>query len=62
MKQTDTKYVVKHYFQTKTVVEQDDIRDMLTRIHDLEFKKTGHTERKLETSTSREDRKFMKIV
>ena len=55
MKQADTKAVGKHYFQTKTSVEENDVRDMLTRLYDLEFIETSPTERKLETSKSREN-------
>ena len=62
MKQTDTKDVGKHYFQTKTSVEENDVRDMITRLYNLEFIETGPTERKLGTSMSREDHKFMKIL
>ena len=62
VKQADTKAVGKHYFQTKTSVEENDVRDMLTRLYNLEFIETGPTERKLETSMSRENQKFMKIL
>ena len=60
--QADTKDVGKKYFQTKTGVEENDIRDMLTRLYNLEFKENGPTEGKLETSMSKEDQKFMKIL
>ena len=62
MKQPDTKDVGKHYFQTKTSVEENDIRNVLTRLCSLEFIETGPTERKLETSMSLEDQKFIKIL
>ena len=62
VKQADTKDVGKHYFQTKTIVEDNDVRDMLTRLYNLEFMETGLTDRKSETSMSREDHKFMKIL
>ena len=62
MKQADTKDVGKHYSQTKTSVEENDVRDMLTRLYNLEFKENGPTDRKVETSMSREDQKFMKIL
>ena len=62
MKQADTKDVGKHYFQTKTIVEDNDVRDMLTRLYNLEFMETGLTDRKSETSMSREDHKFMEIL
>ena len=62
VKQADTKDVGKHYFQTKTSVEENDVRDMLTRLYNLEFIEAGLTERKLEASMSREDQKFMKIL
>ena len=62
VKQVDIKDVGKHYFQTKTSVEEDDVRDMLTRLCNLEFLETGPTERKLETSMSRENQKIMKIL
>ena len=62
VKQADTKDVGKHYFQTKTSVEENDVRDMLTRLYNLEFTENGPTEWKLETSMSREDQKFMKIL
>ena len=62
MKQANTKDVGKHYFQTKTVVEDNDVRDMLTRLYNLEFMETGLTDRKSETSMSREDHKFMEIL
>ena len=62
VKQADTKDVGKHYFQTKTSVEENDVRDMLTRLYNLEFTENGPTEGKLETSMSREDQKFMKIL
>ena len=61
VKQADTKDMGKHYFQTKTCVEENDVRDMLAKLYNLEFIETGPTERKLETSMSREDQKFMKI-
>ena len=62
VKQADTKDVGKHYFQTKTIVEDNDVRDMLTRLYNLEFMETGLTDRKSETSMSREDHKFMEIL
>ena len=62
VKQANTKDVGKHYFQTKTSVEENDVRDMLTRLYNLEFIENGPTEGKLETSMSREDQKFMKIL
>ena len=62
VKQADTKDVGKHYFQTKTSVEENDVRDMLTRLYNLEFIEADPTERKLEASMSREDQKFMKIL
>ena len=34
---------------------------MLTRLYNLEFKEAGPSERKLEASISREDKKFMMI-
>ena len=52
----------KHYFQTKTTVEDNDVRDMLARLYNLEFMETGLADRKSETSMSREDHKFMKIL
>ena len=52
----------KHYFQTKTSVEENDVRDMLTRLYNQEFIENGPTEGKLETSMSKEDKKFMKIL
>ena len=52
----------KHYFRTKPSVEENDVRDMLTSLYNLEFIETGRTERKLETSMSREDHKFMKFL
>ena len=60
VKQADTKDVGKHYFQTKTSVEENDIRDMLTRLYNLEFIEQGPTN--LEASISREHQKFMKIL
>ena len=62
MKEADTKDVGKHYFQTKTSVEENDVREMLTRLYNLEFMKTGPTDGKLETSMSREDHKFIKVL
>ena len=62
VKQADTKDVGKHYFQTKTIVEDNDVRDMLTRLYNLEFMETGLTDRKSETSMSREDHKFMESL
>ena len=62
VKQADIKDVGKHYFQTKTSVEGNDGRDMLIGLYNLEFMETGPTERKLETSMSREDHKFIKIL
>ena len=62
MKQDDTKDVGKHYFQTKTSAEENDVRDMNTKLYNLEFIETGSTERKLGTSMSREDHKFIKIL
>ena len=62
VKQGDTKDVEKHYSQTETCVGENDVRDMLTRVYNLEFIGAGPTERKLETSMSREDHKFMKIL
>ena len=62
VKQADTKDVGKHCFETKTSVEENDVRDMLTRLYSLEFIEAGPTERKLEASMSREDKKFMKIL
>ena len=62
VKQADTKDVGKNYFQTKTSVEEHDVRDMLARLYNLEFMETGPTDRKLETSMSREEHKFMKIL
>ena len=62
VKQADTKDVGKHYFQTKTSVEEHDVRDMLARLYNLEFMETGPSDRKLETSMSREEHKFMKIL
>ena len=62
MKQADIKDVGKRNFQTKTSVEEKDARDMLTRLYNLEFIEAGPTERKLEASLSREDKKFMKIL
>ena len=62
MKEDDTKDVGKHYFQIKTSAEENDVRDMITRLYNLEFIETGPTERKLGTSMSREDHKFMKIL
>ena len=62
VKQADTKDVGKHYFQTKTIVEDNDVRDMLTRLCNLEFMETGLTDRNLETSMSREDQKLMEIL
>ena len=62
VKQADTKDVGKHYFQTKTSVVENDVRGMLTRLHNLEFIEAGPTERKLEASMSREDQEFMKIL
>ena len=62
MKQDDTKDVGKHYFQTKTSAEENDVRDMNTRLYNLEFIETGSTESKLRTSMSREDHKFIKIL
>ena len=50
VKQANTKDVGKHYFQTKTIVEDNDVRDMLTRLYNLEFMETGLTDRKSETS------------
>ena len=61
MKQEHTKDVGKHYFQTKTSVEENDVRDRLTRLYNLEFIEAGLAERKSEASMSREDQKFMKI-
>ena len=62
VKQGDTKNAEKHYFQTKTRVEENDVRKRLTRMHNLEFIEAGPTEKKLEASMSREDQKFMKIL
>ena len=62
VKQADTKDVGRHYFQTKTSVEENDVRDMLTRLYNLEFIEAGLTERTLEASMSREDQKFMNIL
>ena len=62
VKQADIKDVGKHYFQTKTSVEDNDVRDMLTGLYNLEFMETGPTDRKFETSMSREDHKFIKIL
>ena len=62
MKQNDTKDVGKHYFQTKTSAEENDVRDMLTRLYNLELIENGPTERKLETSMYRKGQKFMKIL
>ena len=62
VKQGDTKDVKKHYSQTKTCVGENDVRDMLTMVYNLEFIGAGPSERKLETSMSREDHKFMKIL
>ena len=56
------KDVGKHYFQTKSSVEETDVRDMLTRLYNLEFIEANPTERKLEVSLSTEDKKFMKIL
>ena len=53
VKQAGNKDVGKHYFQTKTSVEDNDVRDMLTRLYNLEFIEAGLTERKLEVSKSR---------
>ena len=53
VKQADTKDMRKHYFQTKTSVKENDVRDMLTRLYNLEFIENGPTEGKLETSMSR---------
>ena len=60
VKQGD-KDVGKQHFHTKTSVEENMLRDMLTRLYNLEFIEFGRTEKKLETSVSREDRKFMTI-
>ena len=62
MKQADTKDVGKHYFQTKTSVEENNVRDILTRPYNLEFIEAGPTERKSEASMSRKDQKLMKIL
>ena len=62
VKQADTRDLGKHYFQTKTSVEENDVRNMLTRLYNLEFIETGPTKRKLEVGMSREDKKFMKIL
>ena len=62
VKQADTKDMGKHYFQTKTSIEKNHVKDMLTRSYNLESIETGPTERKLETSMSREDQKFLKIL
>lgn len=53
MEQANAKDVGKHYLQTKT-------NFMLEKC--LEFIETSPTERKLETSMSREDQKLMKIL
>ena len=62
VKQADIKDVGKHYFRTKTNVEENDVRDMLSRLYNLELIKAGPTERKLLASMSREDQKSMKIL
>ena len=62
MKQANTKDAGKHYLQTKTIVEDNDVRDMLTTLYNLEFMETGLTDRKSETSMSREDHKFMESL
>ena len=62
VKQADTKDVREHYFQIKTSVEENDVKDMFTTLYNLEFIENGPTERKLENSMSREDQKFMKIL
>ena len=62
MKQADTKDVGKHYFQIKTSVEENDVRDMLTRLYNLEFIEVAPTESKLKFSMSVEDQKFTKIL
>ena len=59
VKQADTKDVEK---QTKTIAEDNDVRDMPTRLYNLEFMKTGLTDRKSETSRPREDQRFKKIL
>ena len=46
----------------KTIVENNDVRDMLTRLYNLEFMETSLTDRKSEISMSREDKKFMTIL
>ena len=62
VKRADTKDVGKHYFQTKTSVEENNVRDMLTRPYNLEFIEASPTERKSEASMSRKDQKLMKIL
>ena len=52
------KDVVKHYCQTKNSVEENDVRDMLTKLYNLEFIEAGANEKKLEASMSREDKKI----
>ena len=47
MKQADTKDVQKHYFQTTTSAEDNDVRDMLTRLYIVEFIESGLFETKL---------------
>ena len=47
VKQADTKDVQKHYFQTTTSAEDNDVRDMLTRLYIVEFIESGLFERKL---------------
>ena len=61
VKQTDTKDVGKHYFQTKTRVEEN-VRDMLTRLYNQELIEAGPTERKTKASMSQKDQEFVKIL
>ena len=56
VKQADTKDVGKHYFKVKTSVEENDVRDILTKLFNLEFIENGPTEKKLKNSMSREDK------
>ena len=61
VKQADTKDVGKYYFQTKTSVEENDVREMLTRLYNLEFISWSNW-KKSQANMSPEDQKFMKIL
>ena len=62
MRQADTNQVGKHFFQSKKEVKENDITEMLQKMHNHEFAESQHKLSRENYGMSQEDLKFMQVI